>query len=169
MAERPVREPSSPASVENSTDVAQCEVHGDQSLVQVAFANVRNGEVGPVHPESLSQEYAGIVVQGGGGLSRGQKVAGIRSRTSENGKLDPTWSYTEYLAVGSDQLQRLPQDTPLKHGALVGMVAACLDGLNYISLVRLILMITQSLLLLLMLVLAPSNLPLRKTELPWPH
>jgi len=105
-------------------------VHGDLSLVQVAFANVRSGEVTMDNLGTFSQEYAGIVVQSGGGLSKGQKVAGIRARIPKNGKSDSSWSYAEYLAVGADQLQRLPQDTPLKHGALLSMVATCLDGLS---------------------------------------
>jgi len=106
------------------------QVHGDQSLVQVAFANVRNEETSRDQPNSFGREYAGIVVQSGGGLRKGQKVAGIRNRTSNNGNSGSTWSYAEFLAVEPGELQRLPQDTPLKHGALVGMVAACLDGLS---------------------------------------
>jgi len=110
------------------------EVHGDQVLVQVAFANVRSGEVDLNNSENFSQEYAGIVVQSGRDISKGQKVAGIRTRTSENGKSDSPWPYAEYLAVGADQLKQLPHDTPLKHGALVSMVATCLDGLNSLQL-----------------------------------
>ena len=108
-------------------------IHGDQSLVQVAFANVRDWENGTKHPNNSVHEYAGIVVQSGGGLRKGQKVAGISNHQSRNGDSATSGSYTEFLAAEPNQLQRLPQDTPLKHGALVGLVAACLEGLASIQ------------------------------------
>ncbi len=110
------------------------QIHGDQSLVQVAFANVRDWENGTEHSSNPVQEYAGIVVQSGGGLRKGQKVAGINNGRSGNGGSGTSESYAEFLAAEPDQLQRLPQDTPLKHGALVGMVATCLEGLASIEL-----------------------------------
>ena len=42
-------------------------------------------------------------------------------------------AYADYVAVASRFLRKLPFDMPLKHGPLVGPVAACLDGLGSLS------------------------------------
>jgi threonine dehydrogenase-like Zn-dependent dehydrogenase len=104
-------------------------IHGDQSLVQVAFANVGDWENGTDYSNDPVQEYAGIVVQSRGGLRKGQKVAGISNHRLGDGGSGTSESYAEFLAAEPSQLQRLPQDTPLKHGALIGTVAICLEGL----------------------------------------
>ena len=117
---------------------------GDQTLVQVAFANVSgndqpsdspgNGHASGIYPMVPGREYSGIVVKSGGGLRKGQKVAGVCAAKPNNGDSAPLGSYAEYVVARPDQLQRLPLDTPLKHGVLVGTVATCLEGLAALQL-----------------------------------
>jgi len=110
------------------------ELAADQVLVRVAFTSVSDfdqdhsnadsslpGSMRSTGPLVSGHEFSGVVLQTGKGsksLKRGQKVAGR------------TTAYAECVVAEEAQLQRLPQDMPLKYGVFAGPVAACAEALR---------------------------------------
>jgi glycosyltransferase involved in cell wall biosynthesis/D-arabinose 1-dehydrogenase-like Zn-dependent alcohol dehydrogenase len=103
------------------------------------------------YPFVPGREFSGIVVQSGSQRSdwkRGQKVArGIRDcweeMPSDGDGRDPrnsdrkrhnmvkdSGAYAQYIAVTSDEVQKLPTDMPLLYGVWVPHVASFLSGLR---------------------------------------
>ena len=122
-------------------------LRADEALVKVAYVGVcpRDEERanGPsagtdqttAKPQVPGHEFSAVVVDVGtraDGLRKGDIVAGHAGL--ESGSL--AGAYADHMAVPTRYLHRLPPDVPLKYGALVDTVAACVKGLAMLPVQR---------------------------------